>query len=458
MGRRDGRRTARTLGRFVCGLGVAALAAAAATAPVARGAVSVAHLATGPALLAGARSSVAGPVVHGTREGAAPATQTLALVLPLTADVAGLERQALAVTTLGSPQYGQYESVAALAHRFGASPRARRRVTAYLRSRGATGVKIDATGLFADATMTVGLAQRLFGTPLARFRAAHGPRFVAPTAAARVPAPLSGLVTGVVGLDTQPLWAANTRLGTNWRHAARAAPAPISHRTGTQQASGYVPRTGTPTGCAGAVATAGFTPNQYLNAFQYSPLRQAGLGGQGERVALIEIDGFRYSDVRTFARCFGLPVPDVNAFGVGIGRALPPGGESTLDLEVLDAAAPNLKAVDVYESNPGSADVLKSLTAPLQNPHSKPQVISASLGVCEPALWDTVGPKAITAAEGSLALAAASGITLLASSGDSGSSACDQPSGPVRRAGGQLPGLVLVGDGRRRDQRRAQSR
>jgi kumamolisin len=430
MGRRDERRTARALWLLVCGLGVGALATAAGTAPVALGAAPAAHLAAGYAahLAAGyaAHISAAGPVVHGTRQGAAPATETLALVLPLTADEAGLERQALAATTLGSPQYGQYESIADLARRFGASPSARRQVTVYLRSRGATGVKIDATGLFADATMTVGLAQRLFGTPLARFRAVHGPRFIAPTAAARVPAPLSGLVTGVIGLDTQPLVAAKTRLGTNWRSAARTAPAPAP-----QQASGYVPRTGTPTGCAGAVATAGFTPNQYLNAFNYSPLRQAGLGGQGERVALIEIDGFRYSDVRTFARCFGLPVPAVNAFGVGIPRALAPGGESTLDLEVLDAAAPSLKAIDVYESNPGSADVLRSLTAPLQNPRDKPQVISASLGVCEPALWDTVGAPGVDAAEGSLALAAASGITVLASSGDFGSSACEQPSGPV---------------------------
>jgi subtilase family serine protease len=448
MGRRDERRTARTLRLLVCGLGAAALAAVAGTAPVALGAAPAAHLATGgplpatlaahrvtgPALPTGVHSSPAGPVVHGTREGAAPAAQTLALVLPLTADEAGLKRQALAVTTLGSPQYGQFESVADLARRFGASPSARRQVTAYLRSRGATGVKIDATGLFADATMTVGLAQRLFGTPLARFRAAHGPRFVAPTAAASVPAPLSGLVTGVIGLDTQPLWAAHTRLGTTWRSAAHAAPAPMSVPAPAptpQQASGYVPRTGTPAGCAGAVGTAGFTPNQYLNAFQYSALRQAGLGGQGERVALIEIDGFRYSDIRTFARCFGLRVPAVNAFGVGIGRALAPGGESTLDLEVLDAAAPRLKAIDVYESNRGSADVLRSLTAPLQNPRDKPQVISASLGVCEPALWQTVGKGGINAAEGSLALAAANGITILASSGDSGSSACDELSGPV---------------------------
>jgi len=432
MGRRDEGRTARRLALLACGLGALALGGTALAAPSALGAgpqPPPAPVAATPT----AQLSAAGALVHGRREGAAPVSQTIALVLPLKADEAGLQRHALAVTTIGSPQYGQYESIAALARQFGARPSARRQVTAYLRSHGATDVKIDATGLFADATMTVGLAQRLFGTRLARFRAAHSTRFIAPTAAARVPAPISGLVTGVVGLDTQPLAApaqplaapARPLLGANWRSASTtAAPGP-------QTASGYMPRTGTPSGCPAAVATVGFTPNQYLNAFNYAPLRQAGLDGQGERVALIEIDGFRTADVRAFARCFGLPVPAINAFGVGISTALAPGGESTLDLEVLDAAAPKLKAIDVYESASGSADVLRSLTAPLQNGRDKPQVISASLGVCEPALYEAVGVPGINAAEGTLALAAASGISVLASSGDSGSSACDEPSGPL---------------------------
>ena len=78
-------------------------------------------------------------------------------------------------------------------------------------------------------------------------------------------------------------------------------------------------------------------------------LQQAGFEGQGERVALIEIDGFRYTDLRNFSKCFGLATPAINGFGVGLKKPLAPGGESTLDLEVLDAAAPKLKAVDVYE-------------------------------------------------------------------------------------------------------------
>src|SRR5437762_958595 len=112
-------------------------------------------------------------------------------------------------------------------------------------------------------------------------------------------------------------------------------------------------------------------------------------------------------------------------------RALAPGGESTLDLEVLDAAAPKLKEIDVYESHPRAADVLRSLTAPLQNHGKTPQVISASLGTCEPALLQSIGDAGVRAVEGALAAAAASGITVLASSGDDGSTACQSRSGPI---------------------------
>ena len=89
-------------------------------------------------------------------------------------------------------------------------------------------------------------------------------------------------------------------------------------------------------------------------------------------MALIEIDGFRYSDLRSFASCFGLSVPRINGYGVGIRHPLAPGAETTLDTEVLTAAAPGLKGIDVYDSLPRASDVLLSLTAPLQNAGPRP--------------------------------------------------------------------------------------
>jgi subtilase family serine protease len=389
--------------------------------------VALVVCAAAAAALAASPALAAGPTAGSTWVGAAPAHGTIALALPLRSDAAGLERLAAAVSTPGSPEYGRYESIATLADRFGASAGDRADVVGYLRRAGATGVKIDVTGLFADATMTVSQAQALFGTSLGAFHSARLGRFMAPRSAVHIPAGLRSAVTGVVGLDTAPLFGAphSTAASTAmWPHTS-AAPAVA----GKDDESGYAQRTGTASGCPAATSQSGFTPNQYLTAYNYLPLQAAGVQGQGERVALIEIDGFKYGDLRAFSKCFGLATPAINGFGVGLKKPLSPGGETTLDLEVLDAAAPKLKAVDVYESKPSAVDVLHSLTSPLTNPGSKPNVISASLGACEPATMDSIGNSGLRAVEGSLALAAASGISALASSGDDGSSSCLGPSG-----------------------------
>ncbi len=368
-------------------------------------------------VFAPAASAAAAPpgIAHATRMGAAPAAQPLKLIFPLKVDSAGLARFATAVSTPGSPFYGRYLSVAALARRFGASPSVRARAVGYLRASGATHVRVDATGLLAEATMSVGLAERVFAAPLAQFRAADHTRFLAPAAATTVPAPLRGVIEGVVGLDTAPL--ASPSL------TGRAADNPGS----------TLPRTGTPKGCPEGMAAGGqypgFTPNQYLTAYGFMPLYTAGYQGQGERVALIEIDGFSMSDVTTFAQCFGLTLPPVSAFGAGVSNPLPVGEEATLDLEILAAAAPGLKAIDVYETNSGAMQTLAAFAAPLENRGRKPQVISASLGLCEPDAYGGAHLAGLKASERLLEIAAASGVSVLASSGDNGSADCQTNQG-----------------------------
>ena len=119
---------------------------------------------------------------------------------------------------------------------------------------------------------------------------------------------------------------------------------------------------------------------------------------------------------------------------------MPPGGEATLDVEVLDAAAPGLKGIDVYETKPSASATLRALTSPLQNRGFKPQVISASLGLCEPDVFLAIGLKGLRSVEGSLAMAAGSGISFLASSGDQGSADCvDLTGAPVARLSVNYP-------------------
>ena len=103
---------------------------------------------------------------------------------------------------------------------------------------------------------------------------------------------------------------------------------------------------------------------------------------------------------------------------------IPAGGETTLDLEVLDGVVPDLDELEVFENNPDSAGLLRGVVQPFLTPDAKPQVISISLGLCEAASRAVDGGASIRAAEREFSLMAATGITVLAASGDAGSAAC----------------------------------
>jgi subtilase family serine protease len=356
--------------------------------------------------------------------GPARAGQPLQLVIPLVAREAALERFAVAVATPGSADYGRYESVAELARRFGASRSVRARVMGYLRRAGATAARVDATGLFAYATLSVRRADRVFDVRLARFRSGRA-SFIAPASAAvesagaHVPAALRGVALSVVGLDTRPLRGVRP------------------DGSGVSSTGGRLPYTGTPSGCAGALATDSYTPNQYNTANDYDPLRAAGFDGQGERVALIEVQGFEPSDGGAFAQCFGLNLPQIRTFQVDGTPALAPGQETELDLEAVIAAAPDLSEIDTYETNGDLVALIKAFAAPLQNPARVPQVISTSIGLCDPSL---VGANSqISAFEATLAEAAAAGVSVLSASGDEGSSECSTEQGPIHELADEFP-------------------
>jgi subtilase family serine protease len=365
--------------------------------------------------------------------GPAASSAKVQLIFPLVANDAGLKAFAYAVSTPGSKLYGHYESIRELAARFGASKAVTERVVRYLRSIGATAVKPDGTGMSVDATVSVAVAERAFGMPLGSFRT-NTQRFIAPVgagasvASSNAPAALDHLVTGVIGLDTQSIVSGQDQVAT--RHTRKRIPHTFAHASQAQPSSAYGPASGTRSGCAGGAGIGGFTPNQYTTAYQYSALHSAGYYGQGQRIALIETDGFKSSDIASFASCFGLKVPPLTVFGVGTKTELPPGGETTLDLEVLTAAAPGLSHIQVWENNGNAAQVDASFVDPLVQVGTKPQVISASLGLCEPYMYQGFHAAGINSLERDLELAASTGITVDASSGDSGSADCPSNSGP----------------------------
>jgi kumamolisin len=181
-------------------------------------------------------------------------------------------------------------------------------------------------------------------------------------------------------------------------------------------------RTGNPAGCQKGTGTGGLTPNQYRTAYGVDPLHARGLFGQDTRIAFVEIDGFSQSEIDQFARCFGFVAPQPAVHLVGLRDELPPGTETQLDIEIAAAIAPRAR-MDVFESGGGPVNLIPLFAAPLDTETSGaelPDVISASLGYCEP----DFGKRAAKLLDYVLSMAAGAGITVVNAAGDNGSSAC----------------------------------
>ena len=325
----------------------------------------------------------------------------------------GLNRFVRSVSEPGSPDYRRYATVEQLVKRFGAPAKHRRATLSWLAQHGLRG-RVGPTGTYVLARLPGGVASRL----LPRAALAGSATGERAAVGRQVPAALRRQVAAIGLLSTRP---------GAFDPTASAAPAGLSATQGGELGS-LMPHSGTSAGCAAGRAAGGtgpgsaFTPNQYLTAFGHAALQRRGFRGGGLSAALVEIDGFRRSDVAAFGRCFGVRIPPIRATAVGIKRLLAPGDETTLDLEVLSASAPGLKRIYVYEGRSSEAGIMKTAAAALGSKGHHPNAISISLGSCEPELNMELAAR--RALGNVFAIAAGAGISTLAAAGDQGSSAC----------------------------------
>ncbi len=185
--RRGGALTA-ALGGFVLVLGTSALALpAASAAPATR----VVLPQSAPAL------------PHGTAQlGEASAGQSLQLDVSLTGqNPSGLAQVVAAVSTPGSPDYRHYLTPAQFASQFGPSTAELAQVSSVLRGEGLTvGQPLEGSVLL-PVRGSVAAVESAFGTAMQSVQAPGEQPALVNTSAPSIPASLSGLVTGVAGLN-----------------------------------------------------------------------------------------------------------------------------------------------------------------------------------------------------------------------------------------------------------------
>lgn len=358
---------------------------------------------TVPALVA--RSSLRGPL---------DPRHPLSLSLGLKLRNTDLLRQYLA--TINQPRafnYHHYLSAAQIENVFSPAPSAHDAALSYLTNAGFTITKVYQHRLLIDFSGSVGLTEQVFHIQINNYRSPSGKTFYANAANPLLPASLIGVVQSIDGLNNI----------AHWSHP----PLPLATRDGKQDQND-IPQN---TSCPGH-GSQYYTPDQTASAYNLNGLYSQGDHGEGQTVALFELSSYLSSDLSAYAACYGQSHTHIYPILIDGGPLPPPPGgtdqgviEVELDAELVLSAAPALGQLDIYEAPNTIQGYNDEWAQIIQN---NPPVVSTSWGDCESDLIQQE-PGEVQQENQYFMIAAAQGESVLAASGDSGSTGCLNTSG-----------------------------
>lgn len=322
----------------------------------------------------------------------APGDLELPIAVGLDRNQNGLAQELATLTNPTSSRYLEWITPQQIQQQFGASQDSAQYVLNSLRNAGLDG-DLDPTGSLIIGKMTVSEASNFFDVTINVTQGDQGVSVAQPSEPLNVPRDLLQYVDQVVGLDFQ--------LGANEPSPATAPP-------------------GTDPQCPPKINL-----SETLNSlYNFESVRTAGKNGQGVRIAMLEIDYVSQFALKLASTCAGVPLPPVTAHQVDGSLSSVFGNqaeESTLDAIAASIIAPGISAIDMYQFNPYSSIVFP-LAAAINDTYQPDgaQFISTSVGFCEA----NVNEASMQISEWLLMSAGATGVTTIASAGDTGSTSC----------------------------------
>jgi hypothetical protein len=308
-----------------------------------------------------------------------------------------------------SPNFHHWLSAAQFGAQFGPADSDIATITGWLRQNGFTVNAVHPNKMVVDYSGTAGQVRAAFRTEIHNIDV-NGIAHIANMSDPEIPAALAPAVVGVIGL-----------------HNIR--PKPLMQPVKRQYSpSGYFCGPGYAFSCELV------TPPDLATIYNFNPLFNAGLSGQGQTIYLIEdTDLYTDADWTTFRSTFGLsgytggslstihPAPPSgpnNCTDPGVNDA---DGEAILDAEYASAAAPSAAIVMATCAYSSGGDGLLIAIQNLVNGANPPAIISMSYGECE-----TFNGAASNSAYNSIyQQGAAEGTSIYVSSGDGGAAGCD---------------------------------
>jgi hypothetical protein len=287
-----------------------------------------------------------------------------------------------------SPQYHKFLTPEEYAERFGLEAVDIEKVSRWLENSGFHHLQVARSRTWIGFSGTVAQAETAFHTSIRRYSVSGEVHFANATDA-RLPKALEGTVEGVRGLNDMRLKPAIRRLNPQF--------------TSSISGSHFL------------------APEDWATIYDVKPLYGAGLDGTGVTIAIVGQSDVHLAPIQAFRTAAGLsanapmmviPPGDPDPGFVGGEDEL----ESYLDLEWASGIAKNANILFIASGH----GVESSMRYAIDN--NVAPIVSESYGLCEPQETTSDFNTQTTLFQ----QANAQGITIVASSGDSGAAACDQ--------------------------------
>ena len=313
---------------------------------------------------------------------------------PTAAQQADLDALVQAQQTPGSPSYHAWLTPAQYAARFGLSDADLAQVENWLESQGFNIDRVSNSRTSITFSGTAAQVESAFQTQLDRYQTGAETHFANSTDLA-IPSALTGIVRSVRNLD-------------DFR------PSPHFRPSAVQPSFTYAP--------SGAHF---LSPKDIGTIYDINAAWNSGYTGSGVTIAVVGQTQVSPSDITAFQSAAGLTAKAPNLILVpNSGTSAVVSGdeaESDLDLEYAGGIAPGATIDFIYVGNAKNLSVFDALQYAIDNKVGS--IINISYGACEP----DVSSSSFSALEGILEQGASQGQTVVAASGDDGSTACYYP-------------------------------
>lgn len=290
-----------------------------------------------------------------------------------------------------SPLFHQWLTPDQFAARFGMAQADLDQVETWLQQQGFSVDWVARSRTMLRFSGTVGQVDQAFSTQIHYYNV-EGARHFAPSTDLTLPAALAPVVLAVRNLD-------------NFRPKAQMIP----NKT-------IQPRSSFTSGVSGLVFIA---PGDVVKMYDVQPLYSGGYSGAGQSIAVMGQSAITLSDIENFWSAAQITRNDPTLVLVpGTGSSTIYSGdedESDIDLEWSGAMAPGAQLFFVYTGSSNNNGVFDSIEYAVDERIAN--IISLSYGTCEPLLGGFSMESVFQQAE-------TQGQTIIAASGDQGSSAC----------------------------------